>query len=298
VSDVIQEIEWASQLKAKRLSRDIWPLSGNDWVSGEDVEVEFLGQNKAVQVQWRRTKKKAGVRAVPVEDLWDRSAVELETSEYGGELAGAKITVWQLENRDPLVRGRFPGETEWVQILECIGAEIQRNIDEMVGVHCEVQVIERGARPCYEDLALDEIYEDVGLKITATAPLPEVIPADHTMTRRPSYQQRRAGDAWLKLKKERAERMAEYFRDEEHSQRSEIRIFWEELRCEENRVQREWVEDELPRVAPEEVVPQDLERTIKKKVSDSIDLKAAAHSEEVSEIQPCISKKGFSRAGG
>jgi hypothetical protein len=124
-----------------------------------------------------RSARRVGVRAVLIEVIWERLAAEFEISElafkssddkkieHGAELVGTTISVWEVENRDPFVGGRFPEETELSQILEGTGAEIQKNIDEMVGVHCELRITERGTRPCYEELNLDEEYEDVQLEI-------------------------------------------------------------------------------------------------------------------------------------
>jgi hypothetical protein len=63
------------------------------------------------------------VRAKSLDDPWVRLAIEFETEElafrqgdhqimFHAKLEVAKVAMWQLDERDRMVRGQFPGESD------------------------------------------------------------------------------------------------------------------------------------------------------------------------------------------
>jgi hypothetical protein len=107
-----------------------------------------------------------------------------------------------------------------------------------------------------EELNSEELFTDVVLRVEARKKPPPVEARNHSLTRNPSYRQRREMSKWEQRAKLAADLEIEYFRANRHSRNPEVWRFWQMLDEEYRRIHKEWITQELPRYKPEEMQPE------------------------------------------
>jgi hypothetical protein len=211
----------------------------------------------------------------------------------GTPLGGAIFRVREVIHRMKCATVQFPGESAWVTIYEELGQDIKKWIKREVGARCKVRVISREWVPCLEKVDRREVYDDAQFGITLLEPLPEVQPVDHTFTRHPNFRKKLEDKAWKALMQERRDLETKFFRDAKSGQDSDVAKYWDNIRWNCERIQRDWLMSELPKIRPEQVDPGKCAPQIWKEIETDIKAFAIQRSREDDEVHRVMEEQSF-----
>jgi hypothetical protein len=279
--EILPELERWHNVKPVQIWRGLTPVGEYDYLGAERTKAQLPGM--------RTTTLLIGDRSIEVfpssyrelyEDLqieygWKDMLFTTPRGDYvteGWSLAGGTFRVKEVIHRKKCASVRFPGEKTLTKIYKEPGREIKQWIKAEVGTECKVRVICRGCMSCDESVDPDEIYDDTQFGITLIGSLPPVKPTNHSVTRNPSYRQRREHEAWQTLQQRGQEIEIRYFRDAQSGRDPEVKYYGNRLWRECAQVQKDWLENELVKMNPEQVNPPQCEtqvwNLIGKKISE------------------------------